>query len=77
MGQTPIQSSDIWAPSLAEERCLPERALTDRTGERDILCPMSLGDQYVQVSAPGGSYSLSFCQKTKEGLSTPGDTRKH
>jgi hypothetical protein len=50
MGQTPIQSSDIWAPSLAEERCLPERALTDRTGERDILCPMSLRDQWVQVS---------------------------
>jgi hypothetical protein len=28
----------------------PERALTTRAGERAILCPMSLGNQSVQVS---------------------------
>jgi len=40
---------DIRAPSAPEDRCLPRRALTSRAGERAILCPMSLGDQSVQV----------------------------
>jgi hypothetical protein len=50
LGQTSFQAPDIRAPSLPEERYLPGRALTTRAGERAILCPMSLGDQSVQVS---------------------------
>ena len=50
LGQTPFQAPDILAPSPPEERCLYQRALTFRAGERAILCPASLGDQSVQVS---------------------------
>jgi hypothetical protein len=50
LGQTLFQAPDIWAASPPEERCLPRRALTTRAGERAILCPLSLGDQSVQVS---------------------------
>jgi hypothetical protein len=48
--QAPFWTPDILAPSLAEERWPPGRALTSRAGERDILCPGSLRDQSVQVN---------------------------
>jgi hypothetical protein len=50
LGQTPFQAPDIRAPSSAEERCLPWRALATRAAERAILYPESLGDQSVHVS---------------------------
>jgi hypothetical protein len=50
LGQTPFQAPDIWAPSPSEERCPTGRALISRAGERDILCPWSLGDQSVKVN---------------------------
>ena len=48
--QTLFQAPDIQASSLPEERHLPGKALTTRAGERAILCPLSLGDQSLQVS---------------------------
>jgi hypothetical protein len=35
---------------MPEEMCLHKRALTIIAGERAILCPVSLGNQSVQVS---------------------------
>ena len=49
LGQTLFKALDIQAPSLPEERCLPRRALTTRAGKRDILCPLSLEGQSVQM----------------------------
>jgi hypothetical protein len=51
LGQNPFRAPDIQAPSLPEERCLPERALTVGAGERVILGPRSLRDKSVHVSS--------------------------
>ena len=62
LGQTPFQASDIQAHSPPEERCLPWRALTNRAGERPILCPMSLGHQSLQVSMQTAEATLLLGQ---------------
>jgi hypothetical protein len=50
LGQTPFWAPDIQGHSSPEDSCLPGRTLTTRAGKRDILCPVSLRDQSVQVS---------------------------
>jgi hypothetical protein len=47
--QTPFWAPDIQALSLPKERWPPGRVLTVEAGERAILCPRSLKDQYMQV----------------------------
>jgi hypothetical protein len=50
LGQALFWASEIRAPSLPKERCLPVRTLTAEAHEGDILSLRSLRDQTVQVS---------------------------